>query len=102
MRVYNMHLLGDLGHVPPWISFLIIHSEITSEAIFSHKYHLTCMLASLLSTLFFYLDTSEFYVGTSPGMPGCSYATENWHAIQYVLDVGLAACEYKVGIHAGL
>ena len=32
----NTYLLGDLGHVP---AMKKIHSEITSEAIFSHKYH---------------------------------------------------------------
>ena len=25
---------------------------------------------------YFYLGTREFYVGTGPGMPGCSYATD--------------------------
>ena len=30
--VCNMHLLGDLGHIPTMI-FLIIHSEIASEAV---------------------------------------------------------------------
>ena len=26
---------------------------------------------------YFYLGTSEFNVGTGPGMPGCSYATDS-------------------------
>ena len=48
-RVCNMHLLGEMVHTPAMKGFLIIHPEITSEAIPSHKYHscsLTCMLAS--------------------------------------------------------
>ena len=47
--VCNMHLLGNLGHAPAMKSLKVIHSEIASEAIYSHKYHsfsLTCMLAS--------------------------------------------------------
>ena len=37
--VRNMHLLGDLGHAPAMKIFKLTHPEITSEAIFSHKYH---------------------------------------------------------------
>ena len=45
--VCNTHLLGNLGHA----GMKIIHPEISSEAVYSHKYHsfsLTCMLASCL------------------------------------------------------
>ena len=34
-----------------------------------------CMIIDL-SFLLYYPGTSEFYVGTGPGMPGCSYATD--------------------------
>ena len=37
--VRNTHLLGDLGHAPAMINF-IVHSEIASEALFfGHKYN---------------------------------------------------------------
>ena len=74
--VRNTHLLGDLGHAPAMKNFKIIHSEIASEAVFGHKYNsfrLTCMVASCKHET--YPGTSEFYVGTGPGMPGCSYTT---------------------------
>ena len=38
-RVHSTHLLGDLGHTPAMKIFQIIHSEIASEAVFSHKYN---------------------------------------------------------------
>ena len=37
--VANMHLLEDLGHAPVMKNFKFTHSEIASEAVFSHKYH---------------------------------------------------------------
>ena len=35
---------------------------------------LTQLIFDLSFSHYFYLDASEFYVGTGPGMPGCSYA----------------------------
>ena len=84
MRI-NTHLLGDLGHTP---AMKILHSEVASEAVFGHKYNSSdlpvCSLhvrmklaiahAKLIFDLhYFYPGTSEFNVGTGPGMPGCSY-----------------------------
>ena len=86
----NMHLLGDLGHTP---AMKILHSEITSEAVFGHKYHSSDLPVNSLHVRmklaithaklifdrnflhYFYTGTSELNVGTGPGMPGCSYAT---------------------------
>ena len=88
----NTHLLGDLGHTP---AMKILHFEIASEAVVGHKYHSSdlpvCSLhvrmklaithAKLIFDRnflhYFYPGTSEFNVGTGPGMPGCSYATVN-------------------------
>ena len=86
----STHLLGDLGHTP---TIKTLHSEIASEAVFGHKYHSSdlpvCSLhvrmklaithAKLIFERnflhYFYPGTSEFKMGTGPGMPGCSYAT---------------------------
>jgi len=92
---------------------ILVYSEIASEAVFGHKYHsfsLTCMLAShphesgrtCLSLVFdlgfphyFYPGTSEFSVGTGPGMPGCSYATESlYSSIICLHKLHARSCDY--------
>ena len=72
-----------------------VYFEIVSEIVSGHTYHsftLTYVLTSrphegdrtannwsydLRFPHYFYLGTSEFYVGTGPGKAGCSYIIES-------------------------
>ena len=86
----SMHLLGEMGHAPAIKVFWIIHPEIGSEAVLGNKYHSfkSYLYARFMSTFkqshmlitapwpyFPHYLYPEFYVGTSLGMPGCSYGT---------------------------
>ena len=99
----SMHLLGEMGHAPAIKVFWIIHPEIASEAVLGNKYHSfkSYLYARFMSTFkqshmlitapwpyFPHYLYPEFYVGTSLGMPGCSYGTgtdlhalSTWHPI---------------------
>ena len=50
----------------------IIHARVIFDHNFLH---------------YFYLGTSEFNVGTGPGMPGCSYATAWLCEVQWLMFI---------------
>ena len=74
--VRNTHLLRDLEHALAIKDFKIIHSERLLLRPFSATNTIlqTYWYARFLH--YFYAGTSNFNVGTGPGMPGCSYTTD--------------------------
>ena len=58
----------------------------------SRPHEISIAHANLFLTLAFshyiYLGTSEFYTGTGPGMPGCSYATRSMHGYMWYSALG--------------
>ena len=82
--------IGDLGHAPTTKNFKIIHWD-RFWGCFRPQIHFlpvcslhVCMkLATVRAwSLCTYRGTSEFNVGTGPGMPGCSYATAIFKSTQ--------------------
>ena len=92
--VCNTHLLRNWGTLPPWKCFKLnsrrspqrpllatntILSVLPVCSLHVHMKTITqannCMIFDRSFPHYFYLGASEFYVGTGPGMPGCSYAT---------------------------
>ena len=88
---HNTHLFGDTGACSRHENFLKLYTlrsllkPFWPQIPIFQSYLYTCFMSTwkqlhMLRTdssfpHYFYPGTSEFYMGTGPGMPGCSYTT---------------------------